>query len=156
VTNTPTATLTVTNGNADPLYDWHVQQLGTDILTGVTYGNGTYVIVGQTNGKIYTSPDTSTWTDRSSDSSSHSYGIAFANGVFAAAGVYRDFGTYYAGVQSSTDGINWTTTGIDPCCYPFYAISYTNNEFFAVGQGGQVQTSPDGYVWPNSCNNYNG
>src|ERR1051326_515565 len=145
-----------TRAAADPLDNWQVQQLSTDILTGVAYGNSTYVIVGQTNGKIYTSTDASTWIDRTYDTSSHSYGITFANGVFAAAGVYNYFGNYYGGVQSSTDGINWTTTGVDSCSNFFDGITFTNNKFFAVGQGGGLQTSPDGYAWPNSCNNYGG
>lgn len=145
-----------TRAAADPLDNWTVQHLGTDILTGVTYGNGTYVVVGQTNGKIWTSPDTVTWTDRTYDTSSKSYGITFADGVFAAAGAYKGSSFYYAGVQSSTDGINWTTTGLDTCYYPFFCVTFTNNAFFAAGQGGALQTSSDGYAWPNSCNNYGG
>jgi hypothetical protein len=136
--------------NADPLDNWQVQQLGTDILTGATYGNGLYVIVGQTNGKIWTSPDTVTWTDRSYDTTSKSYGITFADGVFAAAGVYPFSGHYDAGVQSSTDGISWSTTGVDPCVNTFFDIAYVNNEFFAMGGHGLLFSS-DGVTWPNSC-----
>ena len=147
-----------TRANADPLDNWQVQQLGTDILTGVTYGNGTYVIVGQTNGKIYTSPDASIWIDRSYDTHSNSYCVTFANGAFAAGGTYKlpDGSAYYGGVQSSTDGVNWSTTGIAFYSNALYGITFTNNEFFAPGNQMSVLTSSDGYAWAGGNANFSG
>lgn len=147
----------ITPATADPLDNWGVQQLGTDILTGVTYGSGTYLVVGY-NGKVWTSPDASTWIDRTYDTSTKSYCVTFANGVFAAGGIYKSpsppYTSYYDGVQSSTDGINWTTTGISFYGNGPYGITYINNEFFSVGGGATVMSSSDGYAWGGGGSNY--
>jgi hypothetical protein len=51
----------------------------------VTYGNGTFVAVGE-GGTILTSPDGVSWTARTSGTSNWLDGVAYGNGLFVAVG----------------------------------------------------------------------
>ena len=65
----------------------------------ITYGEGIYVAIA-TNGIIYTSQDTETWTSRSSGTTNDLWTVEFGNGEFLAGGTNI--------VIKSNDGINWT------------------------------------------------
>lgn len=72
-------------------------------LFSVTYGNGTYVAVGE-NGTILTSNDGGdNWTNRASNTGKMLRSVAYGNGTYVAVG---DDGT----ILSSGDGASWTTT----------------------------------------------
>jgi alpha-tubulin suppressor-like RCC1 family protein len=75
---------------------------GTGQLWDVTYGNGVWVIVGD-GGKIYTSTNRTTWTERTSNTTQPITGVAWATnlGLFAAVGSNGYIAT-------STDGTIWT------------------------------------------------
>jgi len=83
-------------------------------LFGVTYGNGTFVAVGNgpanDRGVILTSPNGVTWTSRTSPSIAVNFvsleDVAFGNGEFVAVG-YNGFDSF-AYIISSPDGITWT------------------------------------------------
>lgn len=76
---------------------------GTGILYDVTYGNGVWVTVGA-GGKIYTSTNRTTWTERTSNTTQSITGVAWAAnlGLFAAVG-----NNGY--IATSADGTTWTT-----------------------------------------------
>ncbi len=67
-------------------------------LYGVTYGNSTFVAVGD-HGTILISPDGGTWTPRTpySGTTENLSGIAYGNGIFVAVG-------FYGTVLTSPDG----------------------------------------------------
>jgi hypothetical protein len=144
--------LLATGAYADPLDNWQVQHLATDILTGATYGNGLYVIVGQTNGKIWTSTDTVTWTDRTRNTSDLSNDVTFANGVFVAGGRYYN-PPYGNPILASTDGINWMPVGSDGYGNPL-SVRFLNNVFYAPDSGTDILTSTDGVSWGGGNNRY--
>ncbi len=54
-------------------------------LSDVTYGNGTFVVVGL-GGAILTSPDGMRWTQRASSMFKLLSGVAYGNGTFVAVG----------------------------------------------------------------------
>jgi len=65
---------------------WTARTSGTsNILNGVTYGNGTFVAVGD-NGTILTSPDGASWTPRTSGTSNWLFGVTYGNNTFVAVG----------------------------------------------------------------------
>jgi hypothetical protein len=111
---------------ADPLDNWHLRNplpQGNN-LSGVAYGNGTFVAVGEL-GTILTSPDGVTWTIRTSGTSAYLSGVAYGNGTFVAVG---ELGT----ILTSPDGVTWTirTSGTT---YSLNGVAYGNGTFVAVG-----------------------
>ena len=147
----------------------------TNAWDSITYGNGQFVAVSN-NGttQVMTSPDGITWTARTAPAGYHS-GIAYGNGTFAVWGgamtspdgitwtaqspFYNSASAIAFGnntfvvvltggsVYTSPDGITWTsqTSGMGN---GFYAITYGNGLFVAVGSGTTyVATSPDGITW---------
>ena len=105
-------------------------------LNAVTYGNGTFVAVGEL-GTILTSPDGVTWTIRTSGTSYGLNGITYGNNTFVAVGDT---------ILTSPDGVSWTirssmTSG------GLQGVTYGNNTFVAVAYSGAILTSPDGVSW---------
>lgn len=163
--------------HADALDNWTSCQVTNPVdplggiltLTGVTYGNGRYVAVGQfvgdDNGAIETSDDGINWTIRNQLNYSilDLYNVTFANGMFVACGWQGDgiFGNLY----TSTNGVNWTSHATQ--IFNIYSVTcgqvssivppFTQNLFVAVGDGNLVNgtgqtnkniyTSPDGITW---------
>jgi hypothetical protein len=116
---------------------WTIRNLGNR-LSGVTYGNGLFVAVGDF-GAILTSPDGVNWTGQASGTSDWLSGVAYGNGLFVAVG---DGGA----ILTSPDGVNWTqqTSGTSN---HLLGVTYGNGLFVAVGDGGTILTSPDGVSW---------
>jgi hypothetical protein len=118
-------------------------------LTGVAYGNGTYVAT-TPGGVVLTSPDAITWAQRVLGINQRLNGIAFGGGQFAAVGNERT-------VVTSPDGISWTIRGGIPTTIvrALNAVTHDGSKFIAVssdpsGQrdsGSGVMTSPDGINW---------
>jgi len=70
----------------DSATSWTARASGTWAwLSGVTYGNGTFVAVGE-GGVILTSPDGVTWTKRASGTENTLHGVTYGNGTFVAVG----------------------------------------------------------------------
>ncbi|MBT4661722.1 MAG: hypothetical protein HOC18_07460, partial [Candidatus Marinimicrobia bacterium] len=82
---------------------WTTQTYGSisGTLFGITYGNSTYVAVGDA-GTILTSSDLATWTLRTSGTTKRLSGVTHSNNTFIAVG---DSGT----ILTSSDGISWTS-----------------------------------------------
>lgn len=111
---------------ASPLDTWHLRNplpQGND-LTGVTYGNGIFVAVGE-YGTILTSPDGVSWTARSSGTGHGLNGITYGNGLYVAVGDDT--------VVTSPDSVNWTVSSADVPALGFSQITYGNGIFVLVG-----------------------
>lgn len=83
---------------------------------------------------VYTSPDGTTWTQRSSGNlAAYFYGLSYANGLFFVLGN----GT----LRSSADGITWTSrtamAGIA------YSICKSTSYYVMVGASGSIRTTTD-------------
>ena len=99
------------------------------------FGNGLFVAVGDA-GKLFTSPDATTWTSRTSGAGASIINfVAYGGGLYVAGGESSYF-------RTSPDGITWTsrssamTTGS--------AAVWGNNLFVAVGSTSRIVTSPVG------------
>ncbi len=117
---------------------------GTNV-TGIAYGNGTWVIV--RNGVIYSQtsnpdfPQGVTYTSRTAGVTAPTV-IAFANGLFVVGG--QD------GITTSTDGITWTARpSAGSSDYALGRILHAGGIWFAVRNTGSsnLYTSPDGITW---------
>ena len=87
---------------ADPLDYWHSRNPSPtgNNLYGVTYGNGTFVAVGDL-GTILTSPDGMAWDPEFSGTSAAVEWVTYASSTFVAVG---ENGT----ILTSPDGVAWT------------------------------------------------
>jgi hypothetical protein len=112
-------------------------------LTGVTYGNGTYVFVGTSNGsmpgyKILTSTDAVSWAGQSGGA----YGL---NGVAYGGSNFVAVGTIGV-VVTSSNAQTWTP-GTSNSTRNLASVVYGNNRFVAVGDSGTILTSANGSSW---------
>ncbi|HLH55972.1 MAG TPA: hypothetical protein VKY92_20385 [Verrucomicrobiae bacterium] len=126
-------------------------------LRGVTYGNGTFVAVGQAD-EIFSSPDGVEWTIQAATLVSQLnfvslYGIAYGNGTFVAVGDTWTSFSVDEPILTSPDGTNWSAVdsgimGILP------GVNFLNGAFVAVGSDISTKTvilvSSDGTMWTNN------
>ena len=125
-------------------YNWHGNSSFANALHGVRYVNGQFVAVGD-NGTIYSSIDGTNWLNRSVATTGTFNGIAYGNGVYAAAGSVS---------ATSSDGVTWTLCQSNPPAI-VKAVTYAKGAFVAAAYSsndqyhpmGQLLTSLDGVSW---------
>ncbi len=113
-TASPATVLTSANGTSWASTSATCSSCGTDdvSISDVTYGNSTYVAVGQ-SGKILTSSDGTSWTSRTSGTTSSPIGITYGNSKFLTMTGTMDDGTDSpATVLTSANGTSWTSTSV--------------------------------------------
>lgn len=119
----------------------------SDIARALTYGNGVYVVAGN-SGKLSTSATalSASWTARTSQFAGDvirglAYGLVGATHTFVAVG---DSGK----ISSSTDGsaATWTLR-TSPVATTLYGVAYGNGRFVVVGGSGVFLYSTDGTTW---------
>jgi hypothetical protein len=109
---------------SDDARTWTARTPATNLgLTGVTYGNGVFVVVGN-SGTIQWSADAVTWTS-ASGASSHLGGVDFVNGRFVAMGQGGEF-------LHSMDGQSWTA-GNTGSTGTYFRPVYAYGHYIAVG-----------------------
>lgn len=111
-------------------------------FTGLCYGNGRYICVGNP-GKAFYSDDGITWLPTTGlpcgTSSEHLINdCLFAKGCFYCVNTKNEF-------YKSEDGINWTLLSTIPG--DSYRICYGQDRFISVGDFGQCYYSLDGETW---------
>ena len=115
----------------------------------VTYGKGLFVAVASsgTGNRVMTSPNGTTWTQRSGADARNWRDVTYGGGQFVA--VASDLGGSTRTVMTSPDGITWTMrTASDPRSWS--GVAYGDEQFVAVANdtfGSLVMTSPDGITW---------
>ncbi|MCM2274578.1 MAG: immunoglobulin domain-containing protein [Candidatus Didemnitutus sp.] len=125
---------------------WTSGTVGTgDDLNGVAFAFGKFHAVSNTNGRIYSTTDGSTWASVASSAGSLRC-ITFGAGRLVAGGIG---GT----LTTSTDGLTWTPVSSGVSAF-IIGLDYVNGRFFATGTGGTILTSTDGLQW--TATNTNG
>ncbi len=116
-------------------YQWNYGTAHNYELRAVTYGNGKFVAVGLA-GTILVSVDGTNWNNQSARIGNLIYGINYDSETFVAEG------------NSVTLIHNVTNRGVfgsNPLSTPsFHAVVCGGNQFVAVGDHGQIVSSPDG------------
>jgi hypothetical protein len=116
------------------------------VLRAVTYGDGTYVAVG--NSVVYTSTNGSTWTSRTPAQANQWEAVTYGDGMFYAVGAS---GTQRA--MTSTDGTTWTSKSTaDDTSAGWNGIVWGNNTFVAVSYTGTRAMFRLGGYYPNALN----
>ena len=125
-------------GLVDPLDHWTLRSSPTAAnLQGITFGNGTFVVVGR-NGAILNSSDGLSWVLRPSGTTIELSGVAYGNGLYAAVG---NNGT----ILISSEGVNWKPLK-SGTSNNLYGIAYGGGQFVAVGLG-IILSSTNGLDW---------
>ena len=114
---------------------------------GVTYGNGYFVAVAQSNSSPYTttagaySTNGTTWTASTMPSSSEWWGVTYGNGYFVAVALSTTAAAY------STNGTTWTASTM-PSSRNWWGVTYGNGYFVAVAQSTTAAAySTNGTTW---------
>ncbi|MBC8156303.1 MAG: hypothetical protein H7Z72_25745 [Bacteroidetes bacterium] len=115
----------------------------TSRLTGVAYGNGRTVVVGNlyqgvTRGTVLTSTNGFAFTRTDHGNFGIIGGIVFAQGLFVAVG---------DNITTSPDGLTWTLRSSNAATGQLGKITYGNGRFVAVGGSGRAAVSTDGINW---------
>jgi hypothetical protein len=121
---------------------WTIQTTGITpsgiqiTINDIAFGAGLYCAVGGHTGgqvaRIYTSPDSSTWTSRTPSGGDTIIAVEFGNGIFTTCGGSNSENS--GEITTSSDGISWTTysTAFDS---PFTALAFdaSTNTWVAIG-----------------------
>ena len=118
--------------------------LPTSANVAIAYGAGLFVVVGGA-GAIATSPDSTTWTSRTSGVSANLSHVIFAGGKFVAVG--QASGTIPV-VLTSPDGITWTlrTSGLPTDSSSARWAAYMGTTY-VISTDTVVYTSSDAITW---------
>ena len=113
--------------------------VGSSDWKSIAYGNGKYVVVGE-SGYTTTSTDGANWTTPKLAGNANWNGVTYANGKFVIVG--SDGYT-----STSTDGINWTTPKQSGLVTIWYGIAFGDGKFVMAGYDGDMAYSTDGINW---------
>lgn len=119
-------------------------------LTGVAYGNGSFVAVGA-GGTILVSANGTDWAQKASGTELGLKGVAYGNGLFVA---YGDGNPAYGLVLTSPDGDTWTRRSAGRTV-AISDVTFCGNRFVANMRGWEpggptwigTLTSQDGMTW---------
>ena len=135
----PTPVTTTTNDDDDDT----VTRTYYD-LNGVTYGNNTFVAVGQ-SGTVRTSSDNgATWDNGTSGTTKWLYEVAYGNSTFVAVG---QSGTH---IHSGDDGISWSVGTWTPTVN-ITGVAFGNNTFLGVSSTYLTKSTDNGANWNLVC-----
>jgi photosystem II stability/assembly factor-like uncharacterized protein len=111
---------------------------GFSTLNDVIYAQTRYVAVGDA-GRIFTSLDALTWTERATGSSTQRLAVGASPTLFVAAGASGS-------LLTSADGTTWTprTSGVAAA---LRGAAFGNNRYVVVGDAGTALSSSDGTTW---------
>ena len=128
-------------GAAPPASSWtaRASSFGTSNITNIAFGNGVFAAVGG-GGKIATSADGISWTQRTTNTTADLRGITFGNGLFVASG---GGGT----LLTSTNGVSWAMKKIFTTSDYIWTIAFGNGVFVAGTNSNRLATSTDGVTW---------
>ncbi len=142
-----------------PLDRWEWRQprpQGNDLWS-VAYGNGRFVALGDEGTRMTSSDGGFTWTFTSAGLA-QSGRVAWGNGLFVAVSYGNDLqGTRICTVQTSTDGVHWTTLSPDTYgALPLSDLTFGGGRFVASDTSGRVIVSTNGLTWtaPVQVSNY--
>jgi hypothetical protein len=128
----------------DPIESLYYRFSGTsNALRGATYGNGLYVVVGD-SGTILTSPDTITWLPQTSGTTNRLNSVRYGDSGFVAVGDSAP-GTPST-ILSSADGITWTSI-VSPVTNRLLSVTFGLGRYVASGSKGMIVTSTNAINW---------
>jgi hypothetical protein len=112
--------------------------VATTVSPGITW-SGTQLVAVSSAGSIFTSPNGTTWTSRSSGTDKNLRAVVWSGSQFVAVG---SGGT----ILTSPDGAAWTSRS-SGTTVSLAAVTWSGTQFVAVGSSGTILTSGDGSNW---------
>jgi len=132
----------------DAVWTERTSSYGASSISGAAYGAGAYVTCGAAN-KVASSPDGVTWTQRTSGLATGSLNAAiYADGRFVVAGAG-------GGCAYSANGTSWTVGGAIGGMATS-GLAYGAGLYVAVGNVGQLYTSPTAVTWTSRTSSFSG
>lgn len=128
--------------------NWSIKNITNYDLTGITYGDGKFVMLKRD--KAFVSTDGITWNiyEVNPFNGYDEYNsLCYGGGKFVKVLNYGGYGY----VRVSTNGIDWTSEQ-QVSNFGLYSIAYGGGKFVAVGSKGGIITSTDGQNWFNPKN----
>lgn len=135
--------LTSSTGNSGT---WTERTTGLSVaVLGVAYGASIWVIAAgttgsSTDGKIYSSSDLATWTDRTPTTLNRRYSVVWTGTYFVVTGSGVT-------VQRSTDGTSFSNATITTGESNLYFLSYADDTLFASSGAVFLRSTDDGATW---------
>ncbi len=120
-------------GTSSVFWHWSSPSPSGLPLTGIAYGSGTYVAVGQA-GLVLTSADGVSWNQQRVGTYQDFTSVAYGNSRFVASGT---------GLFTSPDGKTWSLVS----AYGPSNIAFRGLYFFGYGYGRNLMKSVDGVTW---------
>ena len=131
-------------------FDNATQNSAAEHLNAVTFGNNTFVAIGQANASgqldpILRSTDNgSSWDNVTSPNTNGLHGVTFGNNTFVVVGADGNI------LRSTDNGSSWDNA-TSPTTYGLEGVTFGNNTFVAVGDdGGIVRSTDNGSSWDNA------
>ena len=107
--------------------------------SGVTYGNGVFVMVG-VDSQAYSTDNGLSWTNVASPLTGSWIGVTYGNGVFVMVG-------YYSQAYSTNNGLTWTPV-VSPVGGDWTGVTYGNGVFVMVSfDDNQAYSTTNGLTW---------
>lgn len=117
---------------------WSQDPIDSLALKDIGFGQGRFVAVGTSGGRIYSSADLEGWVEHYEDLGWSVRGLAFGDGEFLAT-------TSSSSVLTSASGSNWTE---HPVPWPLAKVAHGNGRFLALTEDPTwIAISEDGRSW---------
>lgn len=141
ITNYYGTNIVITNSTFETLglFWTNLPAFTTNNLQGIAATENLFVISGDL-GKIFTSPDGTNWTPRSTPTVNFLSSVAIGPSACVAVG---SKGTL---LRAGPDAANWTGVSLGTTNW-LYRVRWLDGQFIVVGQNGAIYTSPDATNW---------
>ena len=115
----------------------------------MTFGNNTFVAVGDSGNIVRSADNGSSWENATSPTANGLYGITFGNNNFVGVGLSGNI------IRSTDNGSSFSTVA-SPTANGLYGITFGNNTFVGVGLSGNIIRSTDnGTSWEKTTTDSN-
>ena len=113
-------------------------------LSGVTFGNNTFLAVGDLGSIVRSTDNGTSWNNATSPTANNLKGVGFENNTFVAVGFSGNI------VRSTDSGLSFDNA-TSPTANNLSGVTFGNNTFVAVGDTGNIVRSTDnGTSWDNA------
>ena len=126
-------------------WDITTNTLTTPYWNNITYGNGTFVMVGQ-DYQSYSTDNGQTWTIVSSPLSGNWTGLAYGNGTFVMV-TYNFSATGVTQAYSTDNGLSWSLVASPITLGTWTSVCFGNGVFVMVGTNKQARSTDNGLTW---------
>ena len=154
ITSTDGVTWSYHSLPSDPAFSFFLDRItysnNTFFARGAKTCNGGWTCMPSSYDVAYSSPDGSTWTSVATSQypslAGDGYGVIYGNGIY----LKLPDDTYITTVSVSSDNVTWTQVSLPSpsSIYKYYTkIYFIKGNFYILGYGGYIATSPDGVNW---------